>query len=177
MVCWCVSGWHSESAKDLNTIIFDKTGTLTKGEQGVVHVTVSGIAETAALRIAAGLEGDSEHMIAQAIRSYAHERGITPAPVSHFDSLAGRGVQAALNGVTHFIGGPRLLEHLNLSVPSAWHADQAHAERAGQSVIYLTTESEVVALFAIADVIREESRSAVQQLGLFRLESGHADRR
>ena len=153
-----------ESAKDLNTIIFDKTGTLTKGEQGVVHVTVSGIAETAALRIAAGLEGDSEHMIAQAIRSYAHERGITPAPVSRFESLAGRGVQAAVNGVTHFIGGPRLLEHLNLSVPSALHADQAHAERAGQSVIYLTTESEVVALFAIADVIREESRSAVQQL-------------
>ncbi len=153
-----------EGAKDLNTIIFDKTGTLTKGEQGVVSVAVDGISETDALKIAAGLEGDSEHMIAQAIRSYVEARSIAPDLVSQFESLAGRGVKAIVDGVAYYIGGPRLLEQLALSVPSTLETAKHHAEAAGQSVIYLTSESAVVALFAIADVIREESREAVRKL-------------
>jgi P-type Cu2+ transporter len=153
-----------ESAKDLNTIIFDKTGTLTKGEQGVVQVAVDGITETDALRIAAGLEGDSEHMIAQAIRHYVQERGVPPAAVSRFESLAGRGVRAVVDGTAYYIGGPRLLEQVQLSVPTALAQVKQGAESAGQSVIYLTTETKVLALFAIADVIREESREAVRKL-------------
>jgi Cu2+-exporting ATPase len=153
-----------ESAKDLNTIIFDKTGTLTKGEQGVVHVAVDEITETEALRIAAGLERDSEHMIAQAIRGYVKERGIEPDPVTRFESLAGRGVKGVVDGVTYYIGGPRLLEQLHLNVPASLQGDKTNAENAGQSVIYLTTETAVVALFTIADVIREESHEAVRKL-------------
>ncbi|MCK6580844.1 MAG: heavy metal translocating P-type ATPase [Anaerolineae bacterium] len=153
-----------ESAKDLNIIIFDKTGTLTKGEQGVVQVAVDGIAEADALRIAAGLEGDSEHMIAEAIRTYVKERGITPASVSRFESIAGRGVKAVVDGVTYSIGGPRLLEQLNLRVPTSLEIAKSNAENAGQSVIYLTNDKAILALFAIADVIREESREAVRKL-------------
>ncbi len=153
-----------ESAKDLNTIIFDKTGTLTKGEQGVVQVAVDSINEDDALRIAAGLEGDSEHMIAQAIRGYVKGRELSPTSVNQFESLAGRGVKAVVDGKTYFIGGPRLLEQLNLTVPASLETAKQNAETAGQSVIYLTTETAVVALFAVADVIREESREAVQKL-------------
>ncbi len=153
-----------ESAKDLNTIIFDKTGTLTKGEQGVAQIAVAGMAEDEALRIAAGLEGDSEHMIARAIREYAQKRGVTPASVRSFESLAGRGVRAVVDGASYFIGGPRLLEQLALNVPSALQSAREGAEAAGQSVIYLTNEGNVLALFAIADIIREESREAVQKL-------------
>jgi len=153
-----------ESAKDLNVIIFDKTGTLTKGEQGVVQVAVDSISEADALRIAAGLEGDSEHMTAQAIRQYVQGRGTAPAPVTGFESLAGRGVKAVVDGTTYFMGGPRLLEQLRLSVPSSLDSARQAADAAGQSVIYLTNETAILALFAIADVIREESHAAVQQL-------------
>jgi P-type Cu2+ transporter len=153
-----------ESAKDLNTIIFDKTGTLTKGEQGVVHLAVNGITENDAQRIAAGLEGDSEHMIAKAIRAYAASKEVAPASVSRFESIAGRGVKAVVDGTTYFIGGPRLLEQLGLSVPESLEMDKSNAENAGQSVIYLTDENTILALFAIADVIREESREAVRKL-------------
>jgi Cu2+-exporting ATPase len=153
-----------ESAKDLNMVIFDKTGTLTKGEQGVVHFAVNGIDEARALAIAAGLEGDSEHMVAAAIRQYVQGRGFTPASVSQFESIAGRGVKARVDGTSYYVGGPRLLEQLNLSVPAALQTDKTNAENAGQSVIYLTTETDVLALFAIADVIREESREAVRKL-------------
>lgn len=153
-----------ETAKDLNFIIFDKTGTLTKGEQGVVQVAVDGISEDQALQIAAGLEGDSEHMVAQAIRGYVQGRDLSPAPVSQFESLAGRGVKALVDGKTYYIGGPRLLEQLKLTVPAPLDAARQSAETAGQSVIYLTSETAIVAVFAVADVIREESRDAVQKL-------------
>jgi Cu2+-exporting ATPase len=153
-----------ESAKDLNYVIFDKTGTLTKGEQGIVDIATTDINPDEALRIAAGIEGDSEHIIAQAIRKYAQEKQVQPAPVSHFESLAGRGVKAQVNNTAYFAGGPRLLEQQGWTVPSALQASKQKAEEAGQSVIYLANEKGVVALFAIADVIREESRQAVQQL-------------
>lgn len=153
-----------ESAKDLNYIIFDKTGTLTKGEQGVVHFATNGLSAEEALSIAAGLEGDSEHMIAEAIRQYVQAQNIRPASVSSFESLAGRGVKASVNGATYYIGGPRLLEQQGLTVPSVLEAARQQAENAGQSVIYLANDSEIVALFAIADVIREESHQAIREL-------------
>jgi P-type Cu2+ transporter len=153
-----------ENAKDLNYIIFDKTGTLTKGEQGVVDFVVDGVGEDEALGIAAGLEGDSEHMIAAAVRQYAQAKNVQAAPVSQFESLAGRGVRASVQGATYYVGGPRLLEQQNWSVPSALNEARQKAEDAGQAVIYLANEDKIVALFAIADVIRDESRQAVQQL-------------
>jgi len=65
-----------EEARNLDTVIFDKTGTLTKGEQGVVGVeTADDWSEERAFEVAAGVEGDSEHMIARAIRDAAEERG------------------------------------------------------------------------------------------------------
>jgi Cu2+-exporting ATPase len=153
-----------ENAKDLDYVIFDKTGTLTKGEQGVVNVATNGISADEAIRLAAGIEGDSEHMIADAVRKYTAQQNIQPAAVTNFESLAGRGVSARANGTVYFVGGPRLLEQRHLSIPDTLQSAREEAERAGQSVIYLTTEDQVVALFAIADVIREESRAAVQQL-------------
>ncbi len=153
-----------ESAKDLNYIIFDKTGTLTKGEQGVVEVATNGLSRDEALRIAAGIEGDSEHVIAAAIRSYAVTHNVHPATVSNFESLPGRGVKASVDGATYYLGGPRLLEQQSRAVPQALQATRQKAEDAGQSVIFLASEQGIVALFAIADVIREESRDAVQQL-------------
>lgn len=153
-----------ESAKDLNYIIFDKTGTLTKGEQGVVDTATTGMNADEALSLAAGIEGDSEHIIAGAVRKYAQAKSIQPASVSNFESLAGRGVKAVVKGVTYFAGGPRLLEQQNWTVPAALQTSLQKAEAAGQSVIYLADEKGVIALFAIADVIREESRQAVKQL-------------
>jgi P-type Cu2+ transporter len=153
-----------ESAKDLNYVIFDKTGTLTKGEQGVVDLVAEGLSEDEALSIAAGLEGDSEHMIAEAIRGYARDHDIKAAPVSNFDSLAGRGVKARVEDRTYYIGGPRLLEQQGWDVPEALQSAREKAESAGQSVIYLADEDGIIALFAIADVIREESYAAVRRL-------------
>jgi Cu2+-exporting ATPase len=104
-----------EAARDIDVVIFDKTGTLTRGEFGVVGVeTVADWDEDRAVALAAALEGDSEHPIAQAIRGAGAERKLDLPPVSGFSVLKGRGVQAVLDGVPVFVGGPHLLEMLAL---------------------------------------------------------------
>lgn len=85
--------------------------------RGVVQVAVDGIREDKALQDRRRAEGDSRtRMVAQTIRGYVQGRELSPAPVSQFESLAGRGVKALVDGKTYYIGGPRLLEQLKLTV-------------------------------------------------------------
>jgi P-type Cu2+ transporter len=154
-----------EAARDIDVVIFDKTGTLTKGQFGVVDVaTEDGWDEDRALALAAALEGDSEHLIAQAIRRFARDRKLTLPPIQDFSALKGRGVQATVENETYYAGGPRLLEmHSLVPEGNLKHFTEDAANKA-QSVVYLTTEEEVIAAISIADVIRPESKQAVQSL-------------
>jgi P-type Cu2+ transporter len=154
-----------EEARNLDVVIFDKTGTLTKGEFGVVGVKVAdGWNEQDALALAAAIEGDSEHIMAKAIRQTAAERKLALPAVSSFEALKGRGVQASVSGQTAYAGGPRLLEMLELRLAGPIAAFTQEAGRKGQSVIYLVHDGQIAAAFALADVIRPESRQAVQRL-------------
>jgi P-type Cu2+ transporter len=153
-----------EEARTLDTVVFDKTGTLTRGEQGLVGIATNGLAEEQALALAAAIEGDSEHIIARAVVAAAQERGLALPRVQAFQALPGRGVQATVDGRQYQIGGPRLLEQAGVTLP----ADLAQATRAwgerGQTVVYLLEGQAVRAAFALADVIRPESRAAVATL-------------
>jgi Cu2+-exporting ATPase len=158
-----------EQAREINTVIFDKTGTLTKGEFGVVGIkTADSWEEDQVLALAAAIEGDSEHTIARGIRTSAHERGLSLPKVSGFEAIKGRGVQAQSDGQTVFVGGPRLLEMLELTPPEEIARFENEASMKGQSVVNLVQAGvngkRVVAAFALADVIRPESRQAVQKL-------------
>ncbi len=154
-----------EQAREIDTVIFDKTGTLTRGEFGVVGIaTVDGWDQDRALAMAAAIEGDSEHTIAKGIRKSAEERGLSLPAVAEFEAIKGRGVRAESDGYSMYIGGPRLLEMLELEPPEkiARFADEASDK--GQSTVNLVQDKQVVAAFALADVIRNESHQAVQQL-------------
>jgi len=154
-----------EEARNVNTVVFDKTGTLTKGEQGLVGIaTTADISEDEALAAVAAIEGDSEHIIARALVAAAQERKLELPLVRDFQALPGRGVQATVNGRTLQVGGPRLLESQAVSLsgdlaeqPRMWGAR-------GQTVVYLVQDGAVKAAFALADVIRPESREAVATL-------------
>ena len=154
-----------EEARLVDTIIFDKTGTLTKGEQGVVDVAVvDGWSPEQAVTLAAAVEGDSEHVIAQAIRQSVNERGGPLPRASDFAAIQGRGAKAMVDGQAVYVGGPRLLEQLQSSVPTALQAFVADAEAKGQTVVYLLQGQNPIAAFALADVTRPESKLAIQQL-------------
>jgi Cu2+-exporting ATPase len=160
-----------EEARQVDTVIFDKTGTLTEGRFGVVDMATAngvpgspGIEEEEALALTAAVEGDSEHTIARGIRRAAEERELSLPKVSDFEAIKGRGVQASRDGDTVHVGGPRLLEMLELDVPESLVDFREKAQAKGQSVIYLIQEKEVEAAFALADVIRPESQEVVDRL-------------
>ncbi|WP_238324118.1 heavy metal translocating P-type ATPase [Halobacterium hubeiense] len=154
-----------EDARKLDAIIFDKTGTLTEGEHGVVDMaTVDGVDKDDALALAAAVESDSEHMIARAIREAADERDLSAPDASGFEAIKGRGVRANIDGSEVYVGGPNLLSQLDSEIPN--HL-QHFADKAGQNaqtVVYLVRDGELIAAFAMADVIREESFRVVDAL-------------
>ncbi len=164
-----------ESARDINTVIFDKTGTLTEGRFGVVGLeAVDGLSPDEALALTAAAEGDSEHTIAQGIRRSAEQKGLRLPTVRDFEAIKGRGIRARLDngaeGEDVYVGGPRLLEMLRLTPTEKLAQFEQTANAKGQSVVYLVENREggkglaATAALALADVIRPESREAVQRL-------------
>ncbi|AAV44608.1 copper-transporting ATPase CopA (plasmid) [Haloarcula marismortui ATCC 43049] len=154
-----------EEARNLDAIIFDKTGTLTEGEHGVVDMaTVEGVEEDDALALAAAVESDSEHMIARAIREAADEQDLTAPDATDFEAIKGRGVRANVDGNEVYVGGPNLLTQLDSEIPDHLRRFADEAGQNAQTVVYLVREGELIAAFAMADVIREESFRVVDTL-------------
>ena len=154
-----------EDARNLTTVVFDKTGTLTKGEFGVVDIaTADGLSPDEALRLAAAVESDSEHSIAQGIVRSARDRGISVRAAESFEAIPGKGAKARVDGRVLHIGGPGLVRANSLQLPPALHAASDRAAQRGQASIFLADERTVIAAFAVADVIRPESRDAVRAL-------------
>jgi Cu2+-exporting ATPase len=155
-----------ENARLSNTIVFDKTGTLTKGEFGVVDMrTAADWDKKKALALTTAIEGDSEHIIAQSIRRYADEQSDLQLPqVTDFEAIKGRGVKASYNGQEVYVGGPRLLESLDLETQGDMATFANQAGEKGQTVVYLLVDDSIAAAFALADVIRSESKQTIDRL-------------
>ena len=154
-----------EAAREIDVVVFDKTGTLTEGKFGVVSMqTMDRWHEDQALALAAAVEGDSEHPIAQAIRNEAKERSLDLPMISGFKAIKGKGVQAQYNGQIVYVGGPNLLDMLSLSLSAEQERFTKSAGEKAQSVVYLADTDKILAAYAVADVIRPVSRQAVTQL-------------
>jgi Cu2+-exporting ATPase len=156
-----------ERMRTVDAVLFDKTGTLTKGAHvvtGVAADPASGLDDDAVLRLAGGVESDSEHPLARAIVTAAAERG-GAATATGFRSRPGRGVEATVDGVAFAVGGPALLRERGLDVPAALApAIDGWAAR-GAAVIHLVRgEGEVVGAIALEDEVRPEARQAVADL-------------
>jgi Cu2+-exporting ATPase len=158
-----------EEARNVTAVVFDKTGTLTRGEFGVVAVTpADGTDADEALRLAAAVEADSEHPIAQGIVRTARDRKLNGVRAERFEALPGRGVRAAVNGRTLYVGGPSLLRDLALQADAAVRVGADAAAARGQTAVYLVEEvhgvKKVLAALAVADVVRPESAAAIRSL-------------
>lgn len=154
-----------EAARNVDVVLFDKTGTLTKGEQGVVDIVTDGD-KNELLAIAAAIEAESEHPIAQAIVKTAEGQNLKIPQVSDFTSLAGRGAKAVIMGRhAAFVGGPRLIEELKAKTPEIIKRAAEQASTEGKTVVYVIDQHSVVrGAIMLADVIREESKEAVATL-------------
>lgn len=153
-----------EEAREINVVVFDKTGTLTKGEMGVASLEAFSGSEDEALGLAAAVEGDSEHALAQAIRAAAKQRGLALPEVRQFEAIKGHGVRALSGGREIYLGGPRLLERLDLPVSDKVQQFARSAGDKAQTVVYLIVDKQITAAIGIADVVRPESAEVVKRL-------------
>ena len=154
-----------ESAREIDTVVFDKTGTLTEGRFGVVEIeTTDDLTQDEALAITAAVERDSEHTIAKGIKRSAQEKKLDLPDAKDFEAIKGRGIRAKLNGREVYVGGPRLLEKLEITLPETLAQFNQTSGDKGHSVVHLIQDGKPMASFALADVIRSESQEAVNQL-------------
>jgi Cu2+-exporting ATPase len=152
-----------EQSRTVDTFLFDKTGTLTKGAHTVVGVAGADIDEDEVLRVAGGVESDSEHPLARAIVAAARDRGPI-APASKFRSITGRGVEATIDGTAYAVGGPALLRERSLTEPDALSEWSSRWRDRGASILYLTRDDAIVGGIALEDEVRPEARHAVEEL-------------
>jgi len=154
-----------EEARNLNAVFFDKTGTLTRGEFRVVEIIpATGLSADDALRLAASVEQDSEHTIAQGVVKSAQERGLSLSRADQFQAIPGQGVKANVEGRSLSIGGPALLRQLGIEPSPELRDALERASSRAQTAITLVEGKTALAVLAVADAIREESREAVRRL-------------
>lgn len=153
-----------ETSRKLDTVMFDKTGTLTKGEMGVVDIETAEISRDEALSLIASVEGDSEHVIAEAIRNSAEQKNIEVPEAREFEAIKGKGVKAKVDGKTLYVGGPNLTESENFEIPGKLRKFAEEAAENAETAVYLFRDEEAIAVAGLADVIREESRETVEKL-------------
>ncbi len=153
-----------ERARELDAVVFDKTGTLTEGRFGVTDIEpLDGRTEHDILRLAAALESRSEHPIAAGIVRAARERAVQyPAPEG-FAAIPGKGAQGIVDGVAVKVVSPGYLRDQGLGARDQEERARRLAAQ-GKTVVYVLADGAPIGAIALADIVRKESREAVQRL-------------
>ncbi|WP_073139083.1 heavy metal translocating P-type ATPase [Muricoccus roseus] len=151
-----------ERARNLNAVVFDKTGTLTEGRFGVSDIVLlAGGNEDEELAYATAAESQSEHPIAHGIVVEAKNRGLTISKASDVSNITGEGIVAKVDGHDIRIVSPG---HLARQGKAIGHERLKQLEAQGKTVVVLVRDGEPRALFALADIVRPESKEAVAEL-------------
>ncbi|MBD8069294.1 heavy metal translocating P-type ATPase [Bacillus sp. PS06] len=166
-------GIHLEEAGALKAIAFDKTGTLTKGVPAVTDIVTYAENENELMTITAAIEKGSQHPLASAIMRKAEENGLNfnAVTVEEFQSITGKGVKAKVNNEMYYVGSPNLFEELHGSIESVRKQMIAEMQTQGKTVMVLGTEREILSLIAVADEMRETSKTVISKLNNMGIET------
>ena len=153
-----------ETAHRVDTVVLDKTGTLTQGKPAVTDIVPApGMDGDALVAAAAALEAPSEHPLAQAISAYAKEAGVAPQPVTAFQAVPGRGLEAVLQGSRWAAGNLAMMRMCH--VETAPLAQQAESlAKQGRTPLFFARDGKLAGLIAAADPLKPTSRAAVAAL-------------
>ena len=152
-----------EAAARIQTVVMDKTGTLTKGEPEVTQLVVDGLPETDVLSLAAGVERESEHPLAQAVVKYADARGVRRTTAEAFENVPGQGARARVGGQRVLVGNTRLMARENIAL-GALEQRRAEIAAEGRTTVVVAVDGRAVGLIAIADTPRPTSAAAIAAL-------------
>ena len=157
-------GVYLEGGYKLDYLALDKTGTLTHGKPVQTdYLALFPNVQDSAPALAASLAGRSDHPVSLAIANAAVDKNLPGHVVDNFEALPGRGVRGDINGETYHLGNHRLVEDLGLCSP-ALEEKLFALEKQGKSVVLLLDKSGPLALFAVADTVKDSSREAIRQL-------------
>jgi Cu+-exporting ATPase len=159
-----------ETSGRLTTVIFDKTGTLTKGRPEVTNVMPIDIEEQQLLQIAASVEKNSQHPLAEAVVRRAEEMDIQIQPSEDFDPFGGKGVSAKVEGNEVLIGTRQLMKERNISYAQDIENKMLQLENEGKTAILVAVSGELKGIIAIADALKETTKEAITGLKKMDLE-------
>jgi len=144
-----------EGFANIDAIVFDKTGTLTEGKPQITQIVCAdAVSEKEALRLAASLEQNSEHPLAQAVMNAASDQDIEPSSAQKFNMHAGKGVSADIDEKTIYIGSGKWMQEMEIET------DHLQTEEQG-SHLYLAQDNQALALFIVADPIKDSAKSVI----------------
>lgn len=153
-----------ETAHKISTIVFDKTGTITEGKPAVTDVlAVNGTGEKELLQLTASAEKGSEHPLGQAIVRSAEDTGVKLFDTERFESLTGRGIIAEINKQIILAGNRKLMDEYGISLKGMEEAADKLAEE-GKTPMYVALDGKLAGIVAVADVVKESSRAAIDSL-------------
>jgi Cu+-exporting ATPase len=157
-------GEYLERAKSLNTVVFDKTGTITKGEPELTDIIrLSKDSDNEIIRYAAIAEKGSEHPLGEAIVRAAKDRDITIPDSSSFEAIPGHGIMAGIENKTIIFGNRRLMKNYGI-VTKDREKILKKLETDGKTAMILALNGNIIAIIAVADVVKENSKKAISEL-------------
>lgn len=157
-------GVYLEGGYKLDYLALDKTGTITHGKPVQTdYVALDPTVESTAPALAASLAARSDHPVSRAVAHAAVDKHLAQQVVDNFEALAGRGVRGDIGGQTYHLGNHRLVEDLGLCSPELEEKLFA-LEKQGKSVVLLLDATGPLALFAVADTVKDSSREAIREL-------------
>ena len=157
------SGKAVETAGDIDTLLLDKTGTITYGKPKQTDLIILSGDAKHTHQVAASLATRSDHPVSLAIASNATESNLLLLEVDKFEAILGRGVRGTIEGNVYQLGNHRLIEELSLCSPEI-EGQLLPLEKQGKTVVMLANSSQVLALIAVADTIRDTSKQAIKEL-------------
>ena len=152
-----------ETSAHIDTVVMDKTGTLTKGEPEVTDVVADGLNENQLLALAAAVERESEHPLAQAVARRADEAGVTKLVARAFRNLPGHGAQAEVDGQRVLVGNRRLMTTEGIDLGELGRRRDELAA-AGRTAVLVAVDGRAVGVLALADAPRDTAAAAVREL-------------
>lgn len=151
-----------ENLRGIDTVVLDKTGTITKGKPAVTDVVpAEGTSKKALLKLAATLEANSEHPLAEAIMDHTRGLGIVPREASDFAAVPGKGVTAQEGANQVAAGNAKLMAELGVAVDEAALEAFAHD---GKTPLIFAKNGELVGTIAVADEVKPTSKAAIEAL-------------
>lgn len=162
-------GEHLESTHKIEAIILDKTGTITKGEPELTDVWVDNMEESDFLRLVGAAEKSSEHPLAEAIVSGVKGRGLELPEASEFEAVPGYGIRAVVEGKVILAGTRRLMAKYGVTAEQAFD-QMSKLEQEGKTAMLIAIDQQYAGIVAVADTIKETSKTAVDRLKRMGLE-------